>query len=128
MENNHKFPTSVTVDNVKYSYGELAYIFSYEINHMGKGMSYNPIKNSVSSTGDKFKENVLEDDYKDMSKRVYNYIHKNNTCPNYVSTMKSKKKVRPRDFIYMMARIIVYYYNHNKVYPKYASINTNIWG
>jgi len=129
VETKHKFPVTVTVNNKKYSYSELAYIFSYNMNNMGKTIKYqeNSIMNNSSSSNNSFKENILENDYKDIGKRIYEYMKKNNVCPNYASTMKSKKKLRPRDYIYMMARVIVYYYNNKNTYPKYATVDTRIF-
>ena len=124
VEKNKKFPSTVTVGKNKYTYGQVAYILSYAINNIGKSVEVFTVKNSAKATGDSINENLTKDDYKDVAKRVAKYIKTNKQCPNYVSTKKSKKKLRPRVFIYMMARIIVWYYNHNKSFPNYANANS----
>ena len=102
----------------------MAYIFSFAVNNPGKALSLISVKAAEKSSGDIVNEKIYTDDYKDIAKRTYNWIKSNKQCPNYASTKKSKKHLRPRVFIYMMARIIVYYYAHDKTLPKYATVNS----
>lgn len=122
VEKNRKFPSKLTVNNKTYTYGQIAYILSYHLNHLGKSCSIFKVANAENSHGNKVKEDIYIDDYKDIAKRLSDWIKKNKQCPNYATTKKSKKKLRPRLFIYMLAKIIVFYYNNNRL-PNYCSVD-----
>ena len=124
IEKNKKFPSTVTVNKTKYTYGQVAYILSYAVNNPGKALTIFTVKNATKATGDSINENITQADFKDIATRVSTYIKKNQQCPNYATTKQSKKKLRPRVFIYMFARIIIWYFNHNKALPKYANANS----
>lgn len=124
IEKNKTFPASAKVNGKKYTYGQVAYILAYAVNNLGKSAEVFTVKNASGATGDTINENIAKDDYKDIAKRVASYIKTNKQCPNYATTKKSKKKLRPRVFIYMFARIIVWYYNNKKTLPNYAKANS----
>lgn len=125
VEKNKTFPTSVTVNKKKYTYGQVAYILCYAVNNIGKPLEVITVKNASSPSGDSINENITKADYTDIAKRTYEWIKKNKQCPNYATTKKSKKKLRPRVFIYMMARIVAFYYNNKKTMPNYANANSS---
>lgn len=124
IEKNKTFPASAKVNGKKYTYGQVAYILAYAVNNLGKSAEVFTVKNASGATGNTINENITKDDYKDIAKRVASYIKTNKQCPNYATTKKSKKKLRPRVFIYMFARIIVWYYNNKKTLPNYANANS----
>lgn len=124
IEKNETFPTSVKVSGKTYTYGQVAYILAYAINNINKSAEVFTVKNASGATEDTINENIVKTDYQDIAKRVASYIKTNKQCPNYATTKKSKKKLRPRVFIYMFARIIVYYYNNKKTLPNYANANS----
>ena len=124
VETNKKLPSNVSVNGKKYSWSQVAYILCFAVNNLGKSLNVINVKASEKATGDNVNEKIYADDYKDIAKRTYNWIRTNKQCPNYATTKKSGKRLRPRVFIYMLARIVVYYYNHNKVLPAYASVNS----
>ena len=101
----------------------MAYILAYAINNLGKPADVFKVNGASKSTGDTINENIVTSDYKDIAKRVANYIKTHKQCPNYATTAKSKKRLRPRVFIYMFARIIVWYNNHKSL-PNYANANS----
>lgn len=123
VEKNKTFPNTITVDGTQYTYGQMAYILAYAINNLGKPADVFTVNGASKSTGDTINENIVTSDYKDIAKRVANYIKTHKQCPNYAMTTKSKKKLRPRVFIYMFARIIVWYNNHKSL-PNYANANS----
>ena len=123
VEKNKTFPNTIIVDETQYTYGEMAYILAYAINNLGKPADVFKVNGASKSTGDTINENIMISDYKDIAKRVANYIKTNKQTPNYAMTTKSKKKLRPRVFIYMFARIIVWYNNHKSL-PNYANANS----
>ena len=115
IETNKKVPTKLTVNNHTYTYGQIVYILSYHVNHLNKSCSLFKVANAKSIKGNKIQEKLVKDDYLDVSKRASLYINKNRVCPNYVLTKKSHKRLKPQWVIYMLARVIVYYYKHNKL-------------
>lgn len=125
VEENKKLPSTVTVNKTKYTYGQVAYILSYAINNIGKSVEVFTVKGCEKAAGNTINENIAKEDYKDIAKRAVTYIKTNKQCPNYFTTKKSKKKLRPRVFIYMIARIVTWYYTHNKSFPNYANANSN---
>ena len=120
IEKKKKFPTKITINKKTYTYGQIAYILCYHVNNLNKDCEVFKVAGAEKSNGDKVKEKLSKEDYLDIAKRTSDYIKKNKRCPNYATTMKSKKRLRPRVFIYMMARIIVYYYSKKKL-PKQAN-------
>lgn len=127
VEKNKKFPTTLTINKVEYTYGKMAYLLSNEIVNIGKDVASKSIKNAAKSSGDTINEKIYASDYKDQAKRVAQYIKQHGQCPNYVTTAKSNKKVRPRDFIYAFARILVYYDNNKKTWPNYCTYKSSIY-
>lgn len=127
VEKNHKFPTTVTVGKNKYTYGQCAYLLSTSITAIGKDITSKSVKNAEKASGVSINEKVYASDYKDQAKRVSQYIKQHGACPNYVTTVKSKKQVRPRDFIYAFARIIVFYENNKKTWPNYCTYKSGAY-
>lgn len=126
VEKNHKFPTTVKIGSKTYNYGQCAYLLSNSITNLGKNITLKNVKNAVKSKGDNINEKIYTSDYKDQAKRIAQYIKQHGTCPNYVTTVKSKKHARPRDFIYAFARILVYYKTH-KTLPNYALYKSSVY-
>ena len=125
IESNKKLPSTVTIANVKYTWPQVWYILSWHVNNLGKSLSSVPsVKSCVKAVGDNIKEEVYPSDFKDQSKRVVQYIKQNGQAPNYVTSVKSKKRVRPRVSIDALARIIVWYYGHNKTLPNYCTYDS----
>lgn len=124
VETNKNIPSTITVNNVKYSYGQIAYILAYAVNNLNKSADVFEVKDAATATTDSINEDIQKDDYQDMSKRIANYIKNYKQCPAYALTKKSQKKMNPKTFIYMLARIVSWYYNHEKTLPNYASANS----
>ena len=82
------------------------------------------MKAVAKDTGDTINENIYPSDFKDQAKRIVNYIKQNGQCPNYVTTVKSKKKASAKLFIYAFARILVWYKNHSSTLPNYCTYNS----
>ena len=117
VEKSYKLPEKITYDKVSYNQGEMAYIMAYAVNNPNKDIEIPvTVKNATKPTGDKIREQIKPDDYKDQATRLVKYIKENKKLPNFVTTKKSKKKVRIRLEIYSLAKIVLWYHNHNK-YP-----------
>lgn len=127
IEKNKKFTSSLTVGTTKLSYGQIAYILSYGVLYPNKTLNVSTIKNAPSMSGNSINENITQKDYKDMAKRLYQFIKTNQQCPNYVTTLQSKKKMTPRNFIYMLSRILSYYYSHNNTFPKSVKVQSSFF-
>ena len=115
VEKHNKFPTSTTIDGVKYNYGQYAYYFANFIVNSGRKVADKQVKNPSNPTGDHIEEKVTASDFKDQAKRIVQFIKQNGKAPNYVTTVKSKKKIRPRDYIYAFAKIVVFYSTHTRM-------------
>lgn len=115
IEKNKKIPAKLTINKKTYTYGQIAYILSFAVNNYKKAASVFAVKGAQKATGDTVKEKILTDDFKDIAKRTATYIAKNKQCPNYATTKKSKKKLRARVFIYMLARVVNYLYIKGKL-------------
>lgn len=124
VEKNKKTPTNITLNNTKYTYQQCAYLFSKFVISPTKDVSLVEINTKNSSSGNSISENVLKSDYQDMAKRLNAYIKKHHQIPNYVTTKKSKKKVRAGLYIYSFAKIVVWY-GKNKSLPNYVTINSS---
>lgn len=127
VEKNKKLPSKVKVNNKEYTWGQCAYILSYAINHLTGNIELITSKNAPNSSGVSINEKIYPSDYKDQAKRIAQYIKQNGKCPNYVTTVKSKKHVRPRDFIYAFAKIIVWFNTHNGTLPNYCTYNSGVF-
>lgn len=126
VEKNKKSPGSITVGNKKYSKRQCAYLFSAFILSPSKDVTLPSIATAKSPSGDSISENVLKSDYQDMAKRLIAYVDKNKKIPNFVTTKKSKKKVKITLCIYAFAKIVSYYGSH-KAMPNYVTISSSFF-
>lgn len=124
VDKHKKTPQTITVEGTSYTYKQCAYLFSKFTVSPKANVSLVTVNNAKQSTGDSISENVLKDDYTDMAKRLNTYIEKNNKLPNYVTTKKSKKRVKVGLYIYAFAKIVVYY-GSKKALPNYVTINSS---
>lgn len=124
VEKNKKTPTTIAVGDNKYSYKQCAYLFSKFIVAPTKDVSLVSVSAAAKPSGDSISENVLKADYQDMAKRANKFIETNNQLPNFVTTKKSKKKVRTNLYIYAFAKVVVWY-GKNKDLPNYVTINSS---
>jgi len=124
VEKNKKTPSSITLNNKKYTYQQCSYLFSKFIISPKKDVSLISVSKASTPSGDSISENVYKSDYQDMASRLNSYIEKNKKLPNYVMTKKSKKKVRVRLYIYAFAKIVAWYGKNNDL-PKYVTINSS---
>lgn len=123
VEKNHKLPTSLTVSGKKYSYPVIGYIFAKAINNIEKEIKTIKVEKAKNNKGETVNLKINKEDYKDLAKRLSNFIDKNGRLPNYVKY--KDKKIKQRVFIYSLAKIIVYYYANNKTLPKHCKFKTS---
>ena len=116
IDKNKKLPSTVTINKVKYTWPQLWYIFSYAVTNPGKSLTKVPaVKKSPKANGKVINEKITSSDYKDQAKRIIQYIKQKGHAPNFVTTVKSKTRVRPRVSIDALARAVVYYYEKKKL-------------
>ena len=116
IDKNKKLPSSVTINKVKYTWPQLWYVFSYAVSYPGKSLTKVPnVKRCTKANGKVINEKITSSDYKDQAKRILQYIKQNGKAPNFVTTVKSKTRVRPRVSIDALSRAVVYYYEKKKL-------------
>ena len=125
VEENKKLPSTVVIDNVKYNWPQVWYILSWAVNNLNKDLSELPnVIACKNPTGDDINEDIKPEDYKKQASNIVKYIKENSwKCPNYVTSIKSKKRIAPNLSSYANARIIVWYYAH-KALPNYCNFNS----
>ena len=107
-----------------------SYYFAKYILTPNKSIKKNPNMhttkgNAIKPRGDVIKAKIYKADYIDCCKRLVAYVEKYNRLPSFI-TWKGKR-IRVRTYAYNLAKIVVYYANHNNTYPAYNTINTDIW-
>lgn len=107
-----------------------SYYFAKYILTPNKSIKKNPNMhttkgNAIKPRGDVIKAKIYKADYIDCCKRLVAYVEKYNRLPSFI-TWKGKR-IRVRTYAYNLAKIVVYYVNHNNTYPAYNTINTDIW-
>lgn len=116
IDKNKKLPSTVTINKVKYTWPQIWYILSYAVNNLGKSLTKVPnVKRCTKANGKVINEKITSSDYKDQAKRILQYMKQNGKAPNFVTTVKSKTRVRPRVSIDALARAVVYYYSKKKL-------------
>ena len=116
IDTNKKLPSTVTLSGKKYTWPQLWYIFSYAVNNLGKSLTKVPnVKKCTKANGKVINEKITSSDYKDQAKRILQYMKQNGKAPNFVTTVKSKTRVRPRVSIDALSRAVVYYYEKKKL-------------
>ena len=115
VENNQKLKV-----NSKWSYYYAKAILNP--NKDIKKISFEP---APKPHGDYISNQISKKDYLDCCKRIVAFIEKNKKMPNYV-TWKSKK-IRTRDYVYNLAKILVWYADHKNTLPAMNNINTKVW-
>lgn len=126
VEKNKRIPTEIKINGTTYTWGQMAYIFAFAINHLKMDFNVGKIENAPKSQGDTIKEDIKLDDYKDQASRCVTYINKHNRCPNFLRTKKSQKKARPKLFIYAFARAIVFYHDKQRL-PNYLTYDSKVF-
>lgn len=126
VEKNHTFPAKITMNGKTYNYGTIGYYFTEFIKNGGKEVKDKTIKNNSDSAGVTINEKIKESDFKDQIKRISQFIQQNGKLPNNVTTVVSKKKVKPQDYIYAFSKIVVFY-GTNYRFPAYCTYNSSVY-
>ena len=125
-EQKKKIPSITTVNNKKYTVAEVEYILASAVINPSKAVQLFSIKNAPNPHGDTISEKLSEKDYTDVAKRTVNYIKTKKVCPNFSRTTKTKKCLKVDVVVYMLARIVNYYYEKKKM-PKSALVSSKFF-
>ena len=109
VEKNYALPTKLTYDGTNFYILEYTYAMSYGVYHLKSNFTIPNFSWADSPSGDNANINILQADYMDMAKRVFNFIEKNKKCPNWV--LVKGMKIDVRLYIYVMAKVIRFYKN-----------------
>ena len=82
--------------------------------------------NAPNPRGDAFNNvKIYKADYLDVAKRIIAFVKKNHKLPSYAGW--NGKKIRVRDYLYNLSKILVWYDANKKTYPAYNTLNTDVW-
>lgn len=120
-------PYSLTYDKTVYYWYDMLYAFAYAVNHLTSDCNIPYLKSPSSPTiGDSINEQIKKDDFLKQASNIVSFVSKNsNQLPNYVTTIKSKKRANAYLYGYCFAKILVYYKNHSKTLPLQCLYNSS---
>lgn len=124
VEKNKELPKFCTINGNEYSIYTTAYLFAKLLtNPKVADIKVLTTKSPSKTIQVKVNEQITSPDYRDMIKRFVAYIEKNKRLPAYVTSVKSKTKIRYDLFIYCLCKIIVFYNNNSNILPLYCVFN-----
>ncbi|WP_407422037.1 hypothetical protein [Methanobrevibacter sp.] len=124
VENNGKIPYKFSYGGIEFTFNEMQDLMVYAVLYRNVGVKAETHKWCQNAHGDSINENIYTNDFLDQCKRVRNYILTNNQVPNYVTTVKSKKRVNIDLFTYCMAKVVVWYHEHGGELPNYCNYDS----
>lgn len=123
VEKNGKIPYKLTYDGVEFLGCEMQDIMTYTVLNLKSNCRADTPKWCSNANGDTINEKIYKDDYLNQAQRVHDYILKNGQIPNFVTSVKSKKKVDIDLFSYCVSKILVFVKNNNQL-PNYCLYNS----
>lgn len=113
VDKEHKFPASLTVDNVKYNYGTFTQIITATVVNTNSKHTNKKYSDAPSPTGDKVSKVLTKNEYTRMAREIITFYNQNGRCPNYVTYQNLK--VKPQLFSYCMAKIVKFYITNKRL-------------
>ena len=112
-------PSSLTYDNITYTWADIMYIMPYTVANPTKDCTIpNIVKPTDAWLGDTINEQIDKTDFTKQANNIITFVkNNNNKIPNYVTSIKSKKRVNANLYGYCFGKILVYYNTHNKTMP-----------
>jgi len=101
-----------------------SYYFAKEIIKPKTNVTKITFEVAPKPAGHSINDKVYKADYIKIAKHLISFVEKKKRLPNFITW--KKKNIRTRDYVYMLARIVVYY-NAHKELPNYATVNTGVW-
>lgn len=127
VESNGKLPYRYVFDGVEFTTQEMQDIMTYVLLNLGSNVRADTPKWCTKAQGDNIIEDIYKNDYINQAGRVHDYIIKNGQVPNYVTSVKSKKKVNIDLYTYCISKILVWYKNHGQL-PNYCTYDYRALG
>ena len=124
VEKNKKVPYKLTYNNTTFYTMEMQDAMCYCLLNLNSNCTIGNTKWCEWANGESIDENIYKQDYLNQAQRVHDYVLKHNQMPNYVTSVKSKKRINIDLFSYCVAKILVYYRNHGQL-PNYCYYNSN---
>ena len=124
VDNEKKFPATITIDKAKYNYGTVAYILASTIVNTESKYLNKVYNNAPGHTGNHIEKTLSKTEYIALARHVVSYMNTYNRCPNYVTY--NTLKISPVLFVYCFAKIVIFY-NANKRYPSSCEFNSNVY-
>ena len=136
MTQTHSYTTILTkAKNIKNNVeknkelGESAlwgYYIAKSIINPKKAINRLSFHNAPKPSGHSMNTKMYKEDYIKAAKHLISFVEnpKNKRLSNFIPW--NGKNIRTRDYVYMFARILVFY-DANKQLPNYAAINTGVW-
>ena len=75
--------------------------------------------------GDYISNQISKSAYLKCAKQLVAFVEKNKLMRNYLDW--NNKKIRTRDYVYNLAKILVWYVDHKNTLPAMNNINTKVW-
>ena len=124
VDKEHKFPASLTVDNVKYNYGTFTEILANTVVNKDSKPTNKVYNNAPSPSGDTINISIDKTGYIKLARETIQFYNNNKRCPNYI--VYNNKKIKPQLLSYCFAKIIKFYIE-NKRYPTSCSFNSTVF-
>lgn len=97
-----------------------SYYYAKALLYPGDEIKKLSFKQATKPTGTAISRQIPKKDYRDIAKRLIKYVETYKKLPNYITY--GKYKIRTRLYTYLLAKIVVYQYDH-KLLPNYVDVN-----
>ena len=124
VEEHKKFPSSITIDGVKYNYGTFTEILANTVVNTNSVYTKKSYKDAPAPTGSSISKVLTKNEYIKLAREIVQFYNTNKRCPNYVSYQNYK--ISPKLFSYCFAKIIVFYIQ-NKRYPTTCEFKSSVF-
>ena len=107
VEKHNSFPSTITLNNVKYNYGTFNAILADGAVNAKSVLKQKTYNNAPSPQGDKINKTLTRNEYLKLSKEIVEFYNKNKRSPNYA--VYQKYKIKPQLYGYCLAKIARFY-------------------
>ena len=122
VETNGKLPSSITIDNKKYTSPQFLYLMCKALNDTSSSKILAKSVKSPTSLKYSIKTgSIKKSEYKQLSTKVIKYIDKYKKAPNTINSTKGK--IPYTQFIFAIARNLAYYNSNKKLASSIALEN-----
>ena len=105
-----------------HTYPEYTYLFAKTIVSPNKDYAKKTIQKAPSPSGNTISRTIKKSDYIKLAKNLITFVNKHGRLPNYLTY--GGYKIRTKVYIDAFARIVNWYYTHDKTMPNYVNMNS----